>query len=245
MEWFYDDHLAKDQDRDKVAEKIAHSLWPYAPVYYINATKTSVSMAAGIHADENGLPVSDSTTELCRRTENEKLMEVHAEFVNAKEAALTNGWDLKEYDLQVETEEKVLRQQKTELCRSIYEKRSETIKDIPFFWLNAFISHGALADILNENYYNIFGYLECVNVEEAEDPTLMYMITLNFNDRNPYFENASLTRTFSHCVEGVDTNGCTIKWKDSFRNGREYPRDQNVGFFTWFSGCGHGSTGKS
>ncbi|KAI3955845.1 hypothetical protein MKW98_006205 [Papaver atlanticum] len=243
LEWFSDDHLPKDQDRDEVAETIAYSLWPYAPVYYINATKTSVSMAAGIHADENGLPVSDSTTELRRRKENEKLMEVHAESVNAKEAALTNRWDLK-YDLQVETEEKVLRQQKTELCRSIYEKRSEIIKGIPFFWLNAFISHSALADILNEDDHKIFRYLECVNVEEIEDPTLVHMITLNFNERNPYFENASLTKTFSHCVEGEDTNGCTIKWKDSVCNGREYPGDRNVGFFTWFSGCGYGSTGN-
>ncbi|KAI3872015.1 hypothetical protein MKX03_009875 [Papaver bracteatum] len=221
LEWFSDDHLTKDQDRDEVVEKIVDSLWPYAPIYYTNATKTSLK-------------------------ENEKLMELHAEFVKAKEATLTNRWELQsKYDLQVETEEKVLRQQKTELCRSIYDKRSGTIKYIPFFWLNAFISHGALADILNEDDHKIFRYLECVNVEETEDPTLVYMITLNFNERNPYFENASLTKTFSHCVEGVDTNnGCTIKWKDSVRNGREYPSDGNVGFFTWFSGCGYVSTGN-
>ncbi|KAI3851733.1 hypothetical protein MKX03_034364, partial [Papaver bracteatum] len=218
LAWF-SDHLAKDQDRDEVAEKIAYSLWPNAPEYFKNATPTSVN------------------------TKLKELMEVHAEFVKAKEAALKNRWDLvQKYDLEVEVEEKVLRKQKREVCRSIYDRRSETIKDIPYFWLNAFISHGALADILSEEDRKIFRYLESVNVEETENPTLVYTITLNFNKGNPYFEDASLRNTFS--VEGVGTKGCTIKWKDNIGNGHGYPGDGNASFFTWFCSCGYVSEGN-
>ncbi|XP_026457975.1 uncharacterized protein LOC113358594 isoform X1 [Papaver somniferum] len=248
LAWF-SDHLAKDQDRDEVAEKIAYSLWPNAPEYFKNATPTSVSMASVEHVDENGLPISDNTTKCHHRkgalvnTKLKELMEVHAEFVKAKEAALKNRWDLEQkYDLEVEVEEKVLRKQKREVCRSIYDRRSETIKDIPYFWLNAFISHGALADILSEEDRKIFRYLESVNVEETENPTLVYTITLNFNKGNPYFENASLRNTFS--VEGVGTKGCTIKWKDNFGNGHGNPGDGNASFFTWFCSCGYVSEGN-
>lgn len=233
----------------QVAEKIAYSLWPNAPEYFKNATPTSVSMASVEHVDENGLPISDNTTKCHHRkgalvnTKLKELMEVHAEFVKAKEAALKNRWDLEQkYDLEVEVEEKVLRKQKREVCRSIYDRRSETIKDIPYFWLNAFISHGALADILSEEDRKIFRYLESVNVEETENPTLVYTITLNFNKGNPYFENASLRNTFS--VEGVGTKGCTIKWKDNFGNGHGNPGDGNASFFTWFCSCGYVSEGN-
>ncbi|KAL5725438.1 Asparagine-rich protein (ARP protein) [Ranunculus cassubicifolius] len=159
----------------------------------------------------------------------EKLQEVQDELEKVNEEAS---------DKVLEVEQKY-----NEIRRPVYVKRTDIIKGIPHFWLTAFNSHPAIADILNEEDQKIFKFLDSIDVEDFKDVKSGYSITFHFSS-NPYFEDEKLTKTFSFSDEGITKiTGTTIKWKEGsgLANGdnngkkgnkRPCPEDS---FFTWFS----------
>lgn len=53
--------------------------------------------------------------------------------------------------------------------------------------------------------------------KDTEDGESGYTITFNFAE-NQYFENESLTKKLLYSDRGVETCGCTIKWKDGIES---------------------------
>ncbi|KAG6480032.1 hypothetical protein ZIOFF_063509 [Zingiber officinale] len=115
-----------------------------------------------------------------------------------------------------EASDKVLEveQKYNEIRRPIYGKRNEIVRSIPDFWLTAFLSHPVIADLLTEEDQKILKYLVSLDVEDFKDVKSGYSITFNFSP-NPYFEDTSLTKTYSFFDEGTTKiTGTTIKWKE-------------------------------
>lgn len=158
----------------------------------------------------------------------EKLQEIQDELEKVNEEAS---------DKVLEVEQKY-----NEIRRPVYRKRNEIIQSIPDFWLTAFLSHPALADLLTEEDQKIFKYLVSLDVEDFKDVKSGYSITFSFSP-NPYFEDAKLTKTFSFSDEGTtDITGTTIKWKEGMgiANGDQEKKGNKrtlveESFFTWFN----------
>ncbi|KAK1435806.1 hypothetical protein QVD17_01575 [Tagetes erecta] len=160
----------------------------------------------------------------------EKLQEVQDELEKINEEAS---------DKVLEIEQKY-----NEVRKPVYDKRNEVIKSIPDFWLTAFLSHPALADLLNEEDQKIFKHLTSLEVEDMKDVKSGYSITFNFSS-NPYFDDTKLTKTITFLDEGTTkVTATSIKWKEGMglpngvtheKNGKKRPHEEDS-FFSWFSG---------
>lgn len=160
----------------------------------------------------------------------EKLQEIQDEIEKVNEEAS---------DKVLEVEQKY-----NEIRRPIYKRRNEIIQSIPDFWLTAFLSHPVLGDLLSEEDQKIFKYLVSLDVEDSKDVKSGYSVTFNFSP-NPYFEDASLTKTYSFYDEGTtNITGTTIKWKEGMnvangvaheKEGGKRPLAEESSFFSWFS----------
>ncbi|XP_010257226.1 PREDICTED: NAP1-related protein 2 [Nelumbo nucifera] len=159
----------------------------------------------------------------------EKLQEIQDELEKINEEAS---------DKVLEVEQKY-----NEIRRPVYNKRNETIKTIPDFWLTAFLSHPALGDLLSEEDQKIFKFLNSLDVEDFKDVKSGYSITFSFNS-NPYFEDTKLTKAFTFFDEGTTKiTGTTIKWKEGMdiANGSNHEKKGSKrlfaeeSFFSWFS----------
>ncbi|XP_042440114.1 NAP1-related protein 2-like isoform X1 [Zingiber officinale] len=144
-----------------------------------------------------------------------------------------------------EASDKVLEveQKYNEIRRPIYSRRNEIILSIPDFWLTAFLSHPVIADLITEEDQKILKYLISLNVEDFKDVKSGYSITFNFSP-NPYFEDSSLTKTYSFFDEGItNITGTTIEWKEGMNvaNGGVHEKERGKrpfseeSFFSWFS----------
>nr|DAD34859.1 TPA_asm: hypothetical protein HUJ06_005499 [Nelumbo nucifera] len=133
----------------------------------------------------------------------EKLQEIQDELEKINEEAS---------DKVLEVEQKY-----NEIRRPVYNKRNETIKTIPDFWLTAFLSHPALGDLLSEEDQKIFKFLNSLDVEDFKDVKSGYSITF-------------ITGTTIKWKEGMDiANGSNHEKKGSKRLFAE------ESFFSWFS----------
>ncbi|XP_018674272.1 NAP1-related protein 2-like isoform X4 [Musa acuminata AAA Group] len=159
----------------------------------------------------------------------EKLQEIQDEIEKVNEEAS---------DKVLEVEQKY-----NEIRRPIYKRRNEIIQSIPDFWLTAFLSHPVLGDLLSEEDQKIFKYLVSLDVEDSKDVKSGYSVTFNFSP-NPYFEDASLTKTYSFYDEGTtNITGTTIKWKEGMNVANGVAHEKEGGkrplaeesFFSWFS----------
>ncbi|XP_074583170.1 NAP1-related protein 2-like [Curcuma longa] len=159
----------------------------------------------------------------------EKLQEIQDEIEKVNEEAS---------DKVLEVEQKY-----NEIRRPIYSRRNEIIQSIPDFWLTAFLSHPVIADLITEEDQKILKYLISLNVEDFKDLKSGYSITFNFSP-NPYFEDSSLTKTYSFFDEGItNITGTTIKWKEGMNvaNGVVHEKEggkrplSEESFFSWFS----------
>ncbi|XP_012083083.1 NAP1-related protein 2 isoform X2 [Jatropha curcas] len=158
----------------------------------------------------------------------EKLQETQEELEKINEEAC---------DKVLEVEQKY-----NEIRRPVYLKRNEIIKEIPDFWLTAFLSHPALCDLLTEEDQKIFKYLDSLDVEDFKDVKSGFCITFNFKE-NPHFEDTKLTKTFAFSDEGTNKiTGTNIKWKEGMgtangvnheKKGNKRPLAQRS-FFSWF-----------
>ncbi|RZC63943.1 hypothetical protein C5167_025704 [Papaver somniferum] len=229
FKWFAED---THNYHDLVAEEILVGFWPSAHQYYQIGRKRSTEKLEDVDLSKL-TAVSD------------KLQ--RAEFQASKEK-YTMGH---EQQLVLQKGEREVHRECESSRRQIYERRSEIIERIPYFWLIAFSSHYALHHLLSSEDRKIFRYLKSVDVEETEDAKGVvsgYTITLEF-DTNPYFENDSLVKMISYTIvsinplQGYTENKVNISvsdthWKDGMditsRNRREFT-DTGTSFFTWFT----------
>ncbi|GLU12358.1 hypothetical protein SLE2022_290430 [Rubroshorea leprosula] len=144
-----------------------------------------------------------------------------------------------------EASEKVLEveQKYNEIRKPVYDERNELLKNIPDFWLTAFLSHPALGGLLTEEDQKIFKHISSLEVEDFKDLKSGYSITFNFNP-NPYFEDTKLTKTFTFSdEEGTKITSTQIKWKEGMGlpNGVNHEKKGNKrqlseeSFFIWFT----------
>jgi len=131
------------------------------------------------------------------------------------------------------------------LRKPYYKKRNDVIREIPDFWLKAFLNHEMMADLLDEEDQNAFKHLKELNVEDFEDVKSGFKITFTF-DNNSYFKNKALSKTFQYNEDGELTVTPTkIEWKEGMDltkrqkgkdgNKRAAEETDSESFFNWFN----------
>lgn len=124
-----------------------------------------------------------------------------------------------------------------------FSKRSGLISRIPNFWVTVFVNHPQVSALLDEEDEEALQFLTKLEVEEFEDIKSGYKIIFHFN-KNPYFENESLSKEFHLNEAGEPSSNATeLKWKpgkclvksnqEPASSGRK--RNDRVSFFSWFS----------
>ncbi|KAG1698137.1 Protein SET [Nymphon striatum] len=144
-------------------------------------------------------------------------------------------------------------QKYNKLRKPFFEKRNDLIKNIPNFWVTAFINHPQISAILDEEEEECLHYLTKLEVEEFEDIKSGYRIKFYFDD-NPYFDNDVLTKEFHLGSTGDPASQSTpIKWKEGMplakkleqNNQNKNSRKRNFAalksFFSWFIDHGDAS----
>ncbi|KAK4348282.1 hypothetical protein RND71_034621 [Anisodus tanguticus] len=121
----------------------------------------------------------------------------------------------------------------SEMCKPVYKKRKDIIKDIPNFWLTAFLRHPELGELVSTEDYEIFKFLSSIEVEESKDVKSGYTITFYFNP-NPHFKNTLFSKTYSFLEDGQPTKvaASTIRWSKGNGSVSRHAEDS---FFRWFS----------
>jgi len=131
------------------------------------------------------------------------------------------------------------------LRKPYYKKRNDVIREIPDFWLKAFLNHEMMADLLDEEDQNAFKHLKELNVEDFEDVKSGFKITFTF-DSNAYFKNKALSKTFQYNEDGeLNVTPTKIEWKEGMDlTKRQKGKDGNKrgaedtdteSFFNWFN----------
>ncbi|XP_042402545.1 NAP1-related protein 2-like [Zingiber officinale] len=160
----------------------------------------------------------------------EKLQEIQEELEKINEEASEKVFEVE--------------QKYNEVRRPVYVKRGDIIKNIPDFWLTAFLSHPALGDLLSEKDQEVFKFMQSIEVEDFKDVKMGYSITFNFTE-NPYFEDTKLTKSYAFADEGTtNISGTKIRWKqgmDLLANGNVQETKGSKrpfveeSFFSWFN----------
>ncbi|KAJ8546595.1 hypothetical protein K7X08_034105 [Anisodus acutangulus] len=121
----------------------------------------------------------------------------------------------------------------SEMCKPVYKKRKDIIKDIPNFWLTAFLRHPELGELVSTEDYEIFKFLSSIEVEKSKDVKSSYTITFYFNP-NPHFKNTLLSKTYTFLEDGQPTKvtASTIRWSKGNGSVSRHAEDS---FFRWFS----------
>nr|AFK35579.1 unknown [Medicago truncatula] len=107
------------------------------------------------------------------RTKKQKLTEnpeeVDAELILSIEKLQEIQDDLEKINDEASDKVLEIEQKYNEIRKPVYDKRNEIIKSIPDFWLNAFLSHPTLSELLNDEDQKIFKYLSSLEVEDNKD----------------------------------------------------------------------------
>uniref|UniRef100_A0A0N5APL3 Protein SET n=1 Tax=Syphacia muris TaxID=451379 RepID=A0A0N5APL3_9BILA len=98
------------------------------------------------------------------------------------------------------------------LRKPFFDRRNELVRDIPNFWVTAFVNHPNISAILDEEEEECLHYLTKLEVEEFDDIKSGYRIKLSF-DENPFFENAQLVKEFFLGNAEPTSTTTEIKWK--------------------------------
>uniref|UniRef100_A0A0R3S7B7 Protein SET n=1 Tax=Elaeophora elaphi TaxID=1147741 RepID=A0A0R3S7B7_9BILA len=98
------------------------------------------------------------------------------------------------------------------LRKPFFDKRNDLVRDIPNFWVTAFVNHPNISAILDEEEEECLHYLTTVEVEEFDDIKSGYRIKLTF-DENPFFENSQLVKEFFLGDFEPTSTTTVIKWK--------------------------------
>ncbi|VDI18041.1 template-activating factor I [Mytilus galloprovincialis] len=134
-------------------------------------------------------------------------------------------------------------QKYNKLRKPHYEQRNELIKNIPNFWVTAFVNHPQISAVLEDVEEDCLHYLSKLEVEEFEDIKSGYKISFVFAS-NPYFSNTVLVKEFHLSFTGDPTSKSSkIEWKNGMDisakikqngNNRKRKRGQSRSFFQWF-----------
>jgi len=125
----------------------------------------------------------------------------------------------------------------------VYEKRSKILQAIPHFWTDV-VLRSPVAEFLNDDDISIMEYLLEVKFFESSNPK----ITLIF-DKNPYFSNKEIVKSFRVVEDGLESQEYNIEWapgqniaeKSKSRVGgkgfgkQRRERGGKESFFLWFS----------
>ncbi|VDD86455.1 unnamed protein product [Enterobius vermicularis] len=129
------------------------------------------------------------------------------------------------------------------LRKPFFDKRNELVRDIPNFWVTAFVNHPNISAILDEEEEECLHYLTKLEVEEFDDIKSGYRIKLSF-DENPFFENTQLVKEFFLGNAEPTSTTTEIKWKTENELARKFKKrmSQNPSsqsgqrfFFGWLS----------
>ncbi|EFO15526.2 hypothetical protein LOAG_12981 [Loa loa] len=129
------------------------------------------------------------------------------------------------------------------LRKPFFDKRNDLVRDIPNFWVTAFVNHPNISAILDEEEEECLHYLTTVEVEEFDDIKSGYRIKLTF-DENPFFENTQLVKEFFLGDFEPTSTTTVIKWKpDNDLLNKVKTKGQSGGdvtstprsFFAWLS----------
>lgn len=130
------------------------------------------------------------------------------------------------------------------LRKPYYKKRNEVIREIPEFWLKAFLNHDMMADLLDEEDQEAFKFLKELHVEDFEDVKSGFKISFTF-DTNPYFKNKTLSKTFQYNEDGeLNVVPTKVEWKEgkdltkrvkAKAEGNKRSSDESESFFNWFN----------
>merc|ERR1712029_666573 len=179
---------------------------------------------------------------------------------------------IKSFESQLETIEEEqsnkiieLEQKYVKIKTPIYDQRSKVIAKIPNFWSTCLLNHPQLSSMMSEEDQKVvFKYLKNISVDHTlkdikfknEIDGKEYVKSLNCaitfewdSDNNPYFSNASLTKSYYQLMENVISECETIEWKpemnliekcqkqfqnDAAKNENNDEELEGESFFNWF-----------
>ena len=122
----------------------------------------------------------------------------------------------------------------------LYATRREALGALPQFWATALANHPVCAAFVSERDQEILEYLTDLRVDEQEDITSGYRITLTFG-ANPFFANETLHKELRFSDDDGDTSeASTIAWKA----GEAPSADGGAGADGGGGGGGDGGGGK-
>lgn len=130
-----------------------------------------------------------------------------------------------------------------DLMKPHLDRRTELIRTIPNFWLNAIESHPQLCLLLDDEVTKVFRYMTKIESEEAVDDEIgvNFKITFFF-EVNPYIENDKLTKEILllKIDEEIRSSSTAIIWKSNVLDGEasssgDSSTRKRRNFFDWFS----------
>lgn len=136
----------------------------------------------------------------------------------------------------------------------LYEKRAESVKNIPDFWSKSLMSHPQLSCLVEECDEEPLAYLNEILVDQickdevvdGKKRSINFSIAFKFKE-NPFFSNQHITKTFYQQGEEVCSETNDILWKEG-KNFLEKKKPENPpmagdlpdltetneSFFNWF-----------
>lgn len=159
------------------------------------------------------------------------------------------------FKLNEKASEEILKveQKFNQLRRPHFEKRNESLKDIPNFWVTTLANHHVIAPMLESDQdEGCLHYLTTLDVEEYEDIKSGYKIKFSFAE-NPYISNEVIIKSFTiFSSEDMRSSSTAIEFKNTpqgnllrqvversvanFRNTRhQMPGQTQSSFFAWIS----------
>ncbi|XP_026380253.1 NAP1-related protein 2-like isoform X3 [Papaver somniferum] len=170
FKWFAED---SQSSRDLLAEEIVLEFWPKAHKYHLIGKNRDTEVQRRVLTEHQSARKNIKRKRGGEKSDEgamSKLTTISAKLQKAEEEATKlRCTRVIEYELMLVEGERKVHKECESLRRQIYDQRNEIIKNIPHFWLIAFLSHYALHYLLSEEDQKIFRFINSVNVEETED----------------------------------------------------------------------------
>lgn len=96
----------------------------------------------------------------------------------------------------------------------IYEKRKKLTTQIDSFWQVAFLNHHLLSTAIPEEQEDLLAAMRDLEVQEFDDLRSGFKIIMTF-DKNPYFENEVIIKSYHLQSESPSTEITEIQWKEN------------------------------
>uniref|UniRef100_A0A1I7U625 Nucleosome assembly protein n=1 Tax=Caenorhabditis tropicalis TaxID=1561998 RepID=A0A1I7U625_9PELO len=117
--------------------------------------------------------------------------------------------------------------------KPIYEKRKKLTTKIDNFWQTAFLNHHLLSTAIPEEQEDLLSALRDLEVQEFDDLRSGFKIVMTF-DKNEYFENEVITKSYHLQSETPSTKITEIQWKEDKKP--PIPEDEStITFLEWLS----------